>query len=108
MGGLIILNGVNRDNLNIINFKVSAKMEGSWVDLENVVVKDKADAAVGADGSITLSQGQDMLELTFDQVHKVSAIKLDVYETDVDNNNGVVTELLVPCKLLKELLSMAR
>ena len=98
MGGLTILNGVNRGNHHITNFKVSAKREGSWVDLENVGVKDTPEAVIGADGSITLGQGQEKLELNFDQLHHVSAIKLTVFNTDVSNSNGVVTELLVPCK----------
>ena len=98
MGGLTILNGVNRGNHHIINFKVSAKREGSWVDLENLGLKDTPEAVIGADGSITLSQGQERLELNFDQIHQVSAVKLTVFDTDAGNSNGVITELLVPCK----------
>ena len=98
MGGLTILNGVNRGNHHITSFKVSVKREGSWVDLENVELKDTPEAVIGADGSITLSQGQERLELNFDQIHQVSAVKITVFETDRNHNNGVVTELLVPCK----------
>ena len=68
------------------------------MDLENVGVKDTPEAVIGADGSITLSQGHERLELNFDQLHQVSAVKLTVFETDTHTNNGVVTELLVPCK----------
>ena len=98
MGGLTILNGVNRGNHHITNFKVSAKTEGSWVDLDNVGVKDAPDAVIESDGSISLSEVQERLELSFEQIHKVSAVKLAVFETDINSNNGVVTELLVPCK----------
>ena len=98
MGGFTILNGVNWGQYRIINFKVSAKREGSWVDLENLELKDTPEAVIGADGSITLSQGQERLELNFDQIHQVSAVKLTVFDTDASNTNGVVTELLVPCK----------
>ena len=98
MGWLTILNGVNRGNHHLTNFKVSAKSEGSWVDLENVGVKDVPEAVIGSDGRISLSQGQERLELNFDQLHQVSAVKLTVFEADTNSNNGVVTELLVPCK----------
>ena len=98
LGALTILNGVNRGNHHITKFKVSAKREGSWVDLENVGVKDTPETVIGADGSISLIQGQDQLELMFDRIHQVSAVKLTVFETDVNNKNGVITELLVPCK----------
>ena len=98
MGGLTILNGVNRGNHHITNFKVSAKREGAWVDLENVGVNDSPETVIGADGSVSLTQGQDRLELMFDQIHQVSAVKLTVFETDINTNNGVVTELLVPCE----------
>ena len=98
LGWLTILNGVNRGNHHITNFKVSAKTEGSWVDLENVGVKDAPGAVIGADGSISLSEVQERVDLNFDQIHKVSAVKLTVFETDTHHNNGVVTELLVPCK----------
>ena len=68
------------------------------MDLENVGLKDTPEAVIGADGSITLGQGQERLELNFDQLHQVSAVKLSVFETDTNHNNGVVTEILVPCK----------
>ena len=98
LGALTILNGVNRGNHHITKFKVSAKREGSWVDLENVGVKDTPETVIGGDGIISLIQGQDQLELMFDRIHQVSAVKLTVFETDVNNKNGVITELLVPCK----------
>ena len=98
LGALTILNGVNRGNHHITKFKVNAKREGSWLVLENVEVKDAPETVIGADGSVTLAQGQDRLDLMFDQVHQVSAFKLTVFETDINSNNGVVTELLVPCK----------
>ena len=98
MGALTILNGVNRGNHHITKFKVNAQRDGSWLVLENVEVKDAPETVIGADGSVTLAQGQDRLELMFDQVHQVSAVKLTVFDTDFVSNNGVVTELLVPCK----------
>ena len=98
MGGLTILNGVNRGNHRIITFKVTVQSEGSWVELENVGVKDTPEAVIGTDGRISLTEGQERLELMFDQLHQVSAVKLTVFETDRENSNGVITELLVPCK----------
>ena len=62
-------------------------------------MKDTPDAAIGTDGIINLTQVQDRLDLIFDQVNQVSAIKLTVFEADGLGNYGVVTELLVhPCK----------
>ena len=95
---LTIISGVKRENHHITSFKVTVKRDGSWVDLENVGVKDVSGAVIGIGGNITLSQGQERLDLTFDQVHQVSAVKLTVFDTDFVSNNGVVTELLVPCK----------
>ena len=82
----------------ITSFKVTVKRDGKWVDLENVGVKDVSGAVIGTGGNITLSQGHERLDLTFDQVYQVSAVKLTVFETDINTNNGVVTELLVPCE----------
>ena len=61
-------------------------------------LKDTPGAVIGSDGRISLSEGQERLELMFDQLHQVSALKLTVFETDRENSNGVITELLVPCK----------
>ena len=83
---------------------MTVKRDGKWVDLENVGVKDTSEAIIGDLGKITLSQGQDRLDLIFDQVDQVSAIKLTVFEADPNvvtglGNYGVVTELLVhSCK----------
>ena len=99
MGWITIINGVNRGDHHITNFKMSAKSEGSWVNLENVEVTEAPDAVIGSDGRISLSEGLERLDLNFDQIHKVSDVKLTVFETDTDDNNGVITELLVPsCK----------
>ena len=68
------------------------------MELENVGVKDTAEAVIGADDRISLSEGQERIELVFDQIHQVSALKLTVFETDRENSNGVITELLLPCK----------
>ena len=61
-------------------------------------VKDTPGAVIGTDGRISLTEGQERLELMFDQLHQVSVVKLTVFETDRENSNGVITELLVPCK----------
>ena len=66
------------------------------MELENVGVKETAEAVIGTDGRISLSEGQERIELMFDQIHQVSAFKLTVFETDRENSNGVITELLVP------------
>ena len=54
------------------------------MELENVGVKDTAEAVIGADDRISLSEGQERIELVFDQIHQVSALKLTVFETDRD------------------------
>ena len=77
---------------------MTAKREGLWVDLENVWVKNASEAVIKTDGTVTLSQPQDRLDLMFDQVDQVSAIKLTVLDAYGDSNYGTVTELLVPCK----------
>ena len=64
-------------------------------------VKDTPGAVIGTDGRISLTEGQERLELMFDQLHQVSVVKLTVFETDRENSNGVITELIVPCKLGK-------
>ena len=69
------------------------------MDLENVWVKDTPEATIGTDGIINLSKGQDRLDLMFDLVHQVSAIKITVFDTTWTNNRGLINELLVhPCK----------
>ena len=83
---------------HITSFKMTAKREGLWVDLENVWVKNASEAVIKTDGTVTLSQPQDRLDLMFDQVDQVSAIKLTVLDAYGDSNYGTVTELLVPCK----------
>ena len=59
------------------------------MELENVGVKETAEAVIGTDGRISLSEGQERVKLVFDQIHQVSAFKLTVFETDRENSNGV-------------------
>ena len=88
------MNGQQRNNHRLITFRVTLKVDGQWINLAGLKVKEDPIAQIGHDGTVTLAAGIDVFHLEFNTVSNVQSIRLDVTKTDAHNNNLVVNEII--------------
>ena len=73
------------------SFKVTLKVNGQWIQLSALQVKEDPTAQIGTDGTVTLNSGIYDLTLEFTIVTNVQSIRLDVTET---SHNLVLREII--------------
>ena len=69
------------------SFKVIVKVNGQWIQLSGLQVKEDPTAQIENDGTVTLTSGLNYLTLEFTTVTDVQSIRLDVTETDPTPNS---------------------
>ena len=94
MNTLAIMNGQKRNDHRLLIFRVSLKVDGQWINLTGLKVREDPIAEIGYDGTVTLASGIPVLQLEFNTVSNVQSIRLDVTKTDAHNNNVVVNEII--------------
>ena len=94
LNSLVLMSGQQRNDYRLISFRVTLNVNGEKINLPGLKVKDDSSAQIGNDGTITLKEGIQILELEFDTVSNVQSIQIDVMETDAKNNNVVVNEII--------------
>ena len=70
------------------------KVNEEWVVPKALTVEEDSEAAIGNDGTITLTSGMHFATLGFTPIDNVMSIKLDVTKTDASNNNLRLTEII--------------
>ena len=94
MNTLVVMSGQQRNDHRLISFRFSLKVEGQWINLHGLKVKEDPVAPIGHDGTVTLASGIHVLQLEFNTVSNVQSIRLDVIKTDASNNNVVLNEII--------------
>ena len=94
MNTLIVRSGQQRSDHRLIVFRVTVKVDGQWIILTGLKVREDSTAQIGGDGTVTLASGISVLQLEFNTVFNVQSIRLDVTKTDASNNNVVVNEII--------------
>ena len=79
---LILMNGLQWSYKKLIKFKISLKVDGEWIDLDGLAVKNDPEAQIDTDGTITIMLMQNVLVLNFNPVANIQSVKLDVIETE--------------------------
>jgi len=93
-GKIIIQNGVGNRVKQMKAFKLKVKNEVSenWQPLTSIKVKNDSKIEI-TDDYITLSRGQEYLEIAFKAVKQVTEIKIEVRDSSTKIN-----EILIPRK----------
>ena len=94
MNTLVVMSGQQRNTHRLITFRFTLNVDGQWINLHGLKVKEDPVAPIGHDGTVTLASGIQVLHLKFNTVFNVQSIRLDVTETDASNNNVVVNEII--------------
>ena len=99
INSIVLMSGQKRHGPGLLwslfNFKVTLKVDGQWINLTDLKVKEDPNAQIGDEGTIKLTRGGiQVLQLDFNTVSNVQSIRLDVMKTDVPNNNLVVNEII--------------
>ena len=77
----------------LISFKVTLKVNGQWINLSALQVKEDPTAQITNDGTVTLNSAIPNLTLEFTTLTNVQAIRLDVTDTD-DSHNLWLREII--------------
>ena len=96
---IIIQNGAGRQDHKINAFKLRVKRSSlnSWQNLfEDFKVERDVSAKVTQDGSVTLSRGQEYLQITFKPVLGVTAILIELIQAK--DKSAIINEILIPRK----------
>ena len=91
---IVMMSGQERDDHRLIVFRVTLEVDGQWINLTGLKVREDPIAQIGYDGTVTLASGIHVLRLEFNTVSNVQSIRLDVTKTDALNNNVVVNEII--------------
>ena len=75
-------------------FKVTFKVDEKWIVPNNLAIEDDPLAQIAVNGTVTLSTTIKVLNLGFSPVKEVQAIRLDVMETNSENNDLVINEII--------------
>ena len=95
INSLALMNGRQRNDHRLINFKISMKMnDNQWINPNGLSVREVSNADIGVGGTISLKSGLHVLNLDFKTIENVKSIKLDVTKTDASNNNVVLNEII--------------
>ena len=70
----------------LISFKVTLKVDGQWIQLSDLQVKEDPTAQITNDGTVTLNSAISNLTLEFTTLTNVQSIRLDVTDTDNKHN----------------------
>ena len=97
-GKIIIQNGVGSRVKQMKAFKLKVKNEVSenWQSLTSIKVKNDSKIEI-TDDYITLSRGQEYLEIAFKAVKQVTEIKIEIRDSSTKIN-----EILIPRKLISQ------
>ena len=105
INSLVLMSGQARPEhgpfWSLSNFKVTLKVNGQWINLTDLEVKEDPNAQIGDEGTITLTTDilnqrlrRRVLQLDFNTVSNVQSIRLDVMKADIPNNSLVVNEII--------------
>ena len=64
-------------------FKVTLKVDGQWINLSALQIKEYPTAQIENDGTVTLNSGIDELTLEFTTVTNVQSIRLNVTKSNL-------------------------
>ena len=81
MNSLVLMNGKSATGNTygyLISFKVTLKVNGQWINLSALQVKEDPTAQIQTDGTVTLNNGIHDVTLEFTTVTNVQSIRLDV------------------------------
>ena len=95
-----ILAGLDRPYFHITKFKLEVKAKGEgWTipsGREVITVRDTVTMGEsGAEDIITLPDGQEVVMVTFDEMDGVEEVKVTVLDTDADNKNTWLAEIMI-------------
>ena len=88
------MSGQGRNDHRLIVFRVTLTVDGQWINLTGLRVREDPVAQIGGDGTVTLAYPWHILQLEFNTVSSVKSIKLEVTKTDASNNNVVLNEII--------------
>ena len=94
VSGLSILSGVSRSDHHIKDFAIQCKVGQNFVDVTNLRLSSGQQATITGN-RIAMTAGHEDVKVDFDPVDNCVGVKIKVYSTDADNNNLVLTELIV-------------
>ena len=77
----------------LISFKVILKVDGQWINLSALQVKEDPQAQITNDGTVTLNSAISNLTLEFTTLTNVQSIRLDVTNTE-DSKNLWIREII--------------
>ena len=89
MDSLVLMSGKSATGNTygyLISFKVTLKVNGQWVQLSDLQVKEDPTAQIDSDGTVTLNSAISNLTLEFTTLTNVQSIRLDVINTDESKN----------------------
>jgi hypothetical protein len=94
MNTLVLMSGQGRNDHRLIVFRVTLTVDGQWINLTGLRVREDPLAQIGDDGTVTLAHAWHILQLEFNTVSSVQSIRLEVTKTDASNNNVVLNEII--------------
>ena len=77
----------------LISFKVILKVDGQWINLSALQVKEDPQAQITNDGTVSLNSAISNLTLEFTTLTNVQSIRLDVTNTE-DSKNLWIREII--------------
>ena len=96
MNSLVLMSGKSATGYTygyLIIFKVTLKVDGQWIQLSDLQVKEDPTAQITNDGTVTLNSAISNLTLEFTTITNVQSIRLDVINTD-DSKNLWIREII--------------
>ena len=79
----------------LLTFKVTLKVNGQWIQLSALQVKEDPTAQIENDGTVTLESGIYDLTLEFTTVTNVQSLRLDII-LDTNNNSKIYLREIIP------------
>ena len=79
MNSLVLISGTGSPK----SFKVTLKVDGQWINLSALQIKEDPTAQIENDGTVTLNSGIDELTLEFTTVTNVQSIRLNVTKSNL-------------------------
>ena len=80
----------------LISFKVTLKVDGQWIQLSDLQVKEDPTAQITNDGTVTLNSAISNLTLEFTTLTNVQSIRLDVTNSEDSKNGNLWIREIIP------------
>jgi len=92
VSSLVLYSGVGRADHHINDFAIAVKVGGGYQPIFGLAFAGFVGAG-NIDGNTVTCFGQEVISLTFDAAHNVTAIKIVVFGSDAPNDNAVLSEM---------------